>query len=85
MHHLESIVIHWTRQIKDVVNNDDNALNTEILGPLEEIEVVISRIRRMRVTVLPEPPTAPGKSIIPDSRNDWAFPPLVLMQRPQVA
>ncbi|CAN0025033.1 unnamed protein product, partial [Laminaria digitata] len=37
--HLESIVIHWTRQIKDVVNNHDNALSAEILGPLEEIEV----------------------------------------------
>ncbi|CAM9613875.1 unnamed protein product [Scytosiphon promiscuus] len=36
--HLESIVIHWTRQIKDVVNNHDNALSAEILGPLEEIE-----------------------------------------------
>eukprot|EP00752_Nemacystus_decipiens_P009956 g8879.t1 len=40
--HLESIVIHWTRQIKDVVNNHDNALSAEILGPLEEIEVVVS-------------------------------------------
>lgn len=39
MQHLESIVIHWTRQIKDVVNNHDNALSAEILGPLEEIEV----------------------------------------------
>lgn len=38
--HLESIVIHWTRQIKDVVNNHDNALSAEILGPLEEIEVL---------------------------------------------
>lgn len=32
-------MIHWTRQIKDVVNNHDNALSAEILGPLEEIEV----------------------------------------------
>lgn len=39
MQQLESIVIHWTRQIKDVVNNHDNALTAEILGPLEEIEV----------------------------------------------
>lgn len=47
--HLESIVIHWTRQIKDVVNNHENALSAEILGPLEEIEVMVlallSRIR----------------------------------------
>lgn len=40
---LESIVIHWTRQIKDVVNNvvnnHDNSLSGEDSGPLEEIEV----------------------------------------------
>ncbi|CAM9911153.1 unnamed protein product, partial [Discosporangium mesarthrocarpum] len=42
--HLESTVIHWTRQIKDVVNNHDNALNAEILGPLEEIEFWRSRM-----------------------------------------
>ena len=35
--HLESIVIHWTRQIKEVVNAHDNGYNTEISGPLEEI------------------------------------------------
>jgi len=40
---LESIVIHWTRQIKEVVNNHDNALNTEISGPLGEIKFWQSR------------------------------------------
>ena len=36
---LESTVIHWTRQIKEVVNNQDSATgqNTGASGPLEEI------------------------------------------------
>ena len=34
---LESIAIHWTRQIKEVVNNHDNAYNAETSGPIEEI------------------------------------------------
>ena len=34
---IESIVIHWTRQIKDVVNNAEGG-NTEISGPLDEID-----------------------------------------------
>jgi len=34
---LESIVINWTRQIKEVVNSYDNAHQTEVPGPLEEI------------------------------------------------
>jgi dynein heavy chain len=34
---LESVVIQWTRQIKQVVNNHDNAYNAEVSGPLEEI------------------------------------------------
>ena len=40
---LDSIVIHWTRQIKEVVNNHDNAYNAEISGPLEEIDFWRSR------------------------------------------
>ncbi|GMI21327.1 hypothetical protein TeGR_g3290 [Tetraparma gracilis] len=40
---LESIAIHWTRQIKEVVNNHDNAYNAEISGPLEEIKFWRSR------------------------------------------
>ncbi|RLN72009.1 hypothetical protein BBJ28_00019305, partial [Nothophytophthora sp. Chile5] len=35
---LESTVIHWTRQIKEVINNQDNAHNAEGAGPLEEIK-----------------------------------------------
>ncbi|CAK4669134.1 unnamed protein product [Aphanomyces euteiches] len=35
---LESMVIHWTRQIKEVVNNQDNAHDAEGAGPLEEIK-----------------------------------------------
>ena len=34
---LESTVIHWTRQIKEVVNNQDSVHNTATAGPLEEI------------------------------------------------
>jgi len=32
---MESIVIHWTRQIKDVVNNHDNSASAETSGPLD--------------------------------------------------
>ncbi|GMH50243.1 hypothetical protein TrRE_jg3287 [Triparma retinervis] len=39
---LDSIVIHWTRQIKEVVNNHEND-NSEISGPLEEINFWRSR------------------------------------------
>ena len=35
---IESIVIHWTRQIKTVVNNAEQSGRTEISGPLDEIE-----------------------------------------------
>lgn len=35
---MESIVIHWTRQIKDVVNNHDSSATAETAGPLDEIE-----------------------------------------------
>lgn len=35
---MESIVIHWTRQIKDVVNNHDSSSSAENSGPLDEIE-----------------------------------------------
>ena len=38
---LESIAIHWTRQIKEVVNNHDNI--AEISGPIEEIDFWRSR------------------------------------------
>lgn len=34
---LDAVVIQWTRQIKQVVNNHDNAYNAEVSGPLEEI------------------------------------------------
>ena len=35
---MESVVIHWTRQIKDVVNNHDSSGSAETSGPLDEIE-----------------------------------------------
>ncbi|CAM9180031.1 unnamed protein product [Ectocarpus fasciculatus] len=35
---MESVVIHWTRQIKGVVNNHDNVATAESSGPLDEIE-----------------------------------------------
>jgi dynein heavy chain len=35
---MQAIVIHWTRQIKGVVNNHDNSTMAESSGPLEEIE-----------------------------------------------
>ena len=35
---MESILIHWTRQIKEVVNNHDSSASSEAAGPLDEIE-----------------------------------------------
>ena len=35
---LESIIIHWTRQIKDVVNQQDSMEANQHSGPLSEIE-----------------------------------------------
>jgi dynein heavy chain len=35
---LESTVIHWTRQIKEVITNHDSVKNAETAGPLDEIE-----------------------------------------------
>jgi len=40
---LESTMIRWTRQIKEVVNNQEMAANTETSGPLEEIQFWRSR------------------------------------------
>eukprot|EP00842_Homolaphlyctis_polyrhiza_P004409 jgi/Hompol1/496/HPOL_003922-RA len=40
---LESLLIHWTRQIKDVVNNQHTSETTENSGPLEEIQFWSSR------------------------------------------
>ena len=40
---LESILIHWTRQVKEVVNNQDNSGLGEDAGPLAEIEFWRSR------------------------------------------
>jgi dynein heavy chain len=35
---LEATVIHWTRQIKEVITNHDSVNNAETAGPLDEIE-----------------------------------------------
>ncbi|KAI8915474.1 dynein heavy chain and region D6 of dynein motor-domain-containing protein [Powellomyces hirtus] len=40
---LESLVIHWTRQIKEVVNNQHASETTENSGPIEEIQFWRSR------------------------------------------
>ncbi|XXQ31513.1 AAA+ ATPase domain-containing protein [Plasmodiophora brassicae] len=40
---LESTLIHWTRQIKEVVTNQDTSQHVEESGPLEEIEFWRSR------------------------------------------
>ncbi|EGF78014.1 hypothetical protein BATDEDRAFT_91203 [Batrachochytrium dendrobatidis JAM81] len=40
---LESLLIHWTRQIKDVVNNQHTLETTENSGPLQEIQFWSSR------------------------------------------
>jgi len=40
---LEALLIHWTRQIKDVINNQQVSETNENLGPLEEIQFWKSR------------------------------------------
>ena len=35
---LEAVLVHWTRQIKEVINSQHNTELTENSGPLEEIE-----------------------------------------------
>ena len=40
---LESLLVHWTRQIKEVVNNQHTSETTENSGPLEEIQFWRSR------------------------------------------
>jgi len=40
---LETLVIHWTRQIKEVVNNQETSAHVDNSGPLEEIEFWRSR------------------------------------------
>jgi len=40
---LESLLIHWTRQIKDVINNQQISETNENFGPLEEIQFWKSR------------------------------------------
>jgi len=42
---MESIVIHWTRQVKDIVNGHDSSGSTETSGPLDEIEFWNGRAR----------------------------------------
>eukprot|EP00163_Fabomonas_tropica_P002875 TRINITY_DN1232_c0_g1_i1.p1 TRINITY_DN1232_c0_g1~~TRINITY_DN1232_c0_g1_i1.p1 ORF type:complete len:4516 (+),score=1594.38 TRINITY_DN1232_c0_g1_i1:127-13674(+) len=40
---LESALIHWTRQIKEVVSNQENSVRDENAGPLDEVEFWRSR------------------------------------------
>lgn len=40
---LESLLVHWTRQIKDVINNQHTSESAEASGPLQEIEFWKSR------------------------------------------
>jgi dynein heavy chain len=55
---LETTVIHWTRQIKEVVNNQDMAHNTEYSGPLEEIQ--FWRSRKIDLSGITEQLNLPG-------------------------
>ena len=43
MQRLEAILIHWTRQIKEVVNNQKSSSQLDAAGPLHEIEFWRSR------------------------------------------
>ncbi|KAL7754402.1 hypothetical protein RI367_000383 [Sorochytrium milnesiophthora] len=40
---LESLLVHWTRQIKEVINNQNTSETSENSGPLEEIQFWRSR------------------------------------------
>ncbi len=44
---MESVVIHWTSQIKDVINNHDDSASAENSGPLDEIEFWKGRAKNL--------------------------------------
>ncbi len=44
---MESVVIHWTSQIKDVMNNHDSSTSAETSGPLGEIEFWKGRAKNL--------------------------------------
>jgi len=44
---MESVVIHWTSQIKDVINNHDSSASAETSGPLDEIEFWKGRAKNL--------------------------------------
>jgi dynein heavy chain len=45
---LESTVIYWTRQIKDVVSNQDAQASQESTSPLDELEHWKNRTQNLK-------------------------------------
>ena len=75
---LESTVIHWTRQIKEVVGNQDSAASSESAGPLDEI--AFWRDRTVDLSGISEQLNRPGVTQILQVRTERAdlslfFPP----------
>lgn len=46
---LESTVIYWTRQIKEVTSNQDSQQSTESTSPLDEIKHWTSRTANLNI------------------------------------
>jgi dynein heavy chain len=61
---LLAILIHWTRQIKEVVTNQDDEASTENAGPLAEIE--FWRLRTIDLSGIREQIQKPGVKRIQD-------------------
>ena len=79
VHRLDSTIIHWTRQIQDVINSQDSGDNSEDAGPLSQIQfwksrtVDLSGIReqltRPGVTRIVEVLTAVQSTYLPPFNN----------------
>jgi dynein heavy chain len=51
IYRLESMTIHWTRQIKDVINkesNNESSQESDELGPIEEIQFWTNRSQDLK-------------------------------------
>lgn len=79
-------MIHWTRQIKEVLSSQDNLETAENSGPLEEIEFWRSRCDDLSgiSDQLNKPGVLRIKSILELSKSSYVSPFLKLAKQIQV-
>ena len=80
---LESIIIHWTRQIKEAMNNHDNTSNTDNAGPIDEIELWKSRASNL-ISIQKQLESENSKEIIvllEKCKSNYVTPLLTLAQQ----